>query len=88
MKNLPGFLAQEGMEDVDSHVCRGSNEYEFAMHECNLLIYDMVTRESPPADAEKISALVPKAAVETRNGAMISFERIAVIGRRPQTTST
>ena len=83
-KNLPTAFEVEGFELVEAHRCHASQHHEYAMHESNLLIYDMVTRFSPSDEARKISSLVPEAAIETRKGATISFERLVVIGRKFQ----
>ena len=83
VKDLPAVFAAEGFEQVESCNCMGSGHHSFAMHECNLLIYDMVNEHGPRPEAEEISKLVPEAAWESRNGAMYKFERLVVIGRKP-----
>ena len=84
VKDLPVVFAEEGFEQVESYSCMGSGHHSFAMHECNLLIYDMVNLHGPRPEAEKISNLVPEAAMESRNGAMYTFERLVVVGRKPK----
>ena len=81
--NLAAAFASEGLEHIETHKCKGSDHHSFAMHEYSLLKYETITRQSPRSEAEKISNPVPKAARETRDGAMIGFERLTVIGRKP-----
>jgi len=44
VNDLPAVFASEGLEDVETHRCRGSDLHSFAMHVRNFLIYDAVTR--------------------------------------------
>ena len=83
VKDLPAVFASEGLKQVEAHTRKGSDHHSFAMHICNLLIYDTVTRQSSRSEAQRISSLVPEASKETRDGAMITFERITVTGRKP-----
>lgn len=84
VKDLPAAFAEEGFEHVESYKCIGGSHHSFAMHECNLLIYEMVNQRGPRAEAEQISRLLPEAAWESRNGAMFTFGRLLVIGRKPE----
>ena len=55
------------------------------MHECNLLIYDMIAQRSAGTGSEQakeISRMVPKAASESKGGAMFAFSRLTVVGRK------
>ncbi|TGO59554.1 hypothetical protein BCON_0043g00120 [Botryotinia convoluta] len=59
-------------------------DQEFAMHECNLLIYDMIAHSGAGIgdQANEISRLVPEAARESKGGVMFAFPRLTVIGRK------
>lgn len=83
VSDLPALFVEEGLEHVNPHRCVGSDHHSYAMHECNLLIYDMIMqRKGSSAQAEKISGLLPEALRESREGAMIRFERLNVVGRK------
>ena len=55
------------------------------MHECNLLIYDMIAQKSigtTDAKAKQFSELVMQAARESKHGVMFTFPRLTVVGRK------
>lgn len=82
---LPGLFSDQGLAQVEAHRIDASPHQEFAMHECNLLIYDMIAhRGATSAQAKEISNLVPKAARESKGGAMFAFSRLTVVGRKPR----
>lgn len=82
---LPGFFNDQGLTQVEAHVIGASPNQEFAMHECNLLIYDMIAqRGASSAQGKKISSLVPEAAHESKKGGMFAFSRLTVVGRKAQ----
>lgn len=61
------------------------------MHECNLLIYDMIAQRSAGNGSElamEITRLVPEAASESKGGAMFAFSRLTVIGRKGEEEGT
>ncbi|KAK1143257.1 hypothetical protein N8T08_006957 [Aspergillus melleus] len=80
---LPEIFAKEGLLDVKAHRVQALPHLEYAMHHCNLMIYDMIAqRAANGAKAKEIMELVPKAAAESRKGAMFAFPRITVVGRK------
>lgn len=84
VKSLPELLEQEGLMHVRAEYCLPNDTVEYAMHECNLLIYDMIIQAKGQSEtAEKISKLIPAAGAETKNGVMIRFKRLNVIGMKP-----
>jgi hypothetical protein len=50
------------------------------MHQCNLLMYEMFASRALGPRAKEIRDWVPRAAEETRQGAMFAFERVSVVG--------
>jgi hypothetical protein len=70
-----------GLNDVLVHrVAEAPPHLEFAMHQCNLLMYEMFASRAPGPRAREILDWVPRAAEETRRGAMFAFERVSVVG--------
>ena len=82
VKVLPAVFAEGVFEHVESYSCTGSGHYSFAMHERNLLIYDLFNQRGSRTETEKISSLVPEAAWESRKGAPFAFERLLEIGQK------
>lgn len=82
---LPDLFQGQGLAQVEAHRVDANPHQEFAMHQCNLLIYDMIAqRGASSAQAKEISSLVPEAAHETKGGAMFAFSRLTVVGRKVQ----
>ncbi|KAL3488134.1 S-adenosyl-L-methionine-dependent methyltransferase [Aspergillus germanicus] len=78
---LDEYYRAAGLNDVLVHrVAEAPPHLEFAMHQCNLLMYEMFASRAPGPRAKKIRDWVPRAAEETRRGAMFAFERVAVVG--------
>ncbi|KAL4935938.1 hypothetical protein BDV06DRAFT_217050 [Aspergillus oleicola] len=81
--HLGDYFRVEGLTEVLVHrVAEAPPHLEFAMHQCNLLMYEMFTSRAPGPEAKEILDWVPRAADETRLGAMFAFERLAVVGWR------
>ena len=83
VKHLPDLFVAAGLNQVKSHRCSGNNHQLFALHECNLVIYDLITqRKGDSEDAKLVSELVSAAAKESKDGAMYVFQRLNVVGRK------
>lgn len=56
------------------------------MHECNLLIYDMIAQRAGAESehAKEISQLVTEAARESKGGVMFAFSRLTVVGKKAE----
>lgn len=81
---LVGLFEDEGLQQVKSDVRDAPLHLALAMHECNLLIHELVARKTKNADVAKgLSSLIPQAAQETRDGSCWAFTRWNVIGRKP-----
>ena len=71
---LEDLFDNEGLEDVKEHRVEADLYQEFAMHECNLLIYNMIAPRAGSGErAQEILSLIPKAARESKGGAMFAF---------------
>lgn len=80
---LPDIFAAEGLTHVKAHRVKAAPHLEYAMHHCNLMMYDMIAqRAGDGTKAKEIRELVPKAAAESRKGAVFAFPRITVVGRK------
>ena len=80
---LPNLFQGQGLAQVEAHRVDANPHQEFAMHQCNLLIYNMIAqRGASSAQAKEISSLVPEAAHESKGGAMFAFSRLTVVGRK------
>ncbi|KAL2845822.1 hypothetical protein BJX68DRAFT_269020 [Aspergillus pseudodeflectus] len=78
---LDEYFRAEGLADVlVDRVAEAPPHLEFAMHQCNLLMYEMFASRAAGPRAKEILDWVPKAAEETRRGAMFAFERVSVVG--------
>jgi hypothetical protein len=72
-----------GLGEVDLHRVYAEPHLEYAIHQCNLLIYEMIACHVDSSVAAEIRNLVPEAAAETKQGVMISFSRVTAVGRKP-----
>ncbi|KAL3448774.1 hypothetical protein BJX65DRAFT_306779 [Aspergillus insuetus] len=78
---LDEYFRAVGLNDVLVHrVAEAPPHLEFAMHQCNLLMYEMFASRAPGPRAKEIRDWVPRVAEETRRGAMFAFERVSVVG--------
>lgn len=83
VKDLPKYFEEEGFVNVEYESKYAEPHIAFALHECNLALYDMFVQKTPDRQkAEKVSRLISEAAVESKNGAMIAFRRIHTIGMK------
>lgn len=81
---LVGLFEDQGLQQVQSDVRDAPLHLAIAMHECSLLIHELVVRKTKDADVAKgLKTLIPKAAQETRDGSCWAFTRWNVVGRKP-----
>lgn len=82
--HLGAYFDREGLTAVETHRLQAAPLHlEFAMHQCNLLMYDMIaSRVAEGSRSQQIRALIPKAAEESRPGAMYALGRVTVVGRK------
>lgn len=84
-RQLRDVFEKEGLMQVRVDSVNAAPLDEYAMHECNLLIYDMIAQKSPDGTDEtkrQVSALVLQAARESKEGVMFAFPRMTVVGRK------
>jgi hypothetical protein len=80
---LPDFFSNAGLEAVESDVREAKPYLALAMHECGMMIPELIARKIKNKDvAQGIHELLPKCSEETRAGSFWAFTRWNVIGRK------
>ncbi|RYP76851.1 hypothetical protein DL771_001587 [Monosporascus sp. 5C6A] len=86
---LPNIFEASGFVDIERHVCDAPPHLSFIMHECGLMIHDLIARKTKNEKmAQELEQLLPQAVEDTREGAYVSAVRWVVIGRKPEETSS
>ncbi|KAH9884988.1 S-adenosyl-L-methionine-dependent methyltransferase [Xylariomycetidae sp. FL2044] len=81
---LPEIFAASGFVDVDKHICDAPPHLSFMLHECGLIMHELIARKTKNEEmARQLEHLLPQAVEETREGAYVSAVRWTVIGRKP-----
>ncbi|RAH81718.1 hypothetical protein BO86DRAFT_389249 [Aspergillus japonicus CBS 114.51] len=85
---LGAYFAREGLTAVETHRVQAAAtapHLEFAMHQCNLLMYEMIAaRAADGSRAQQIRALIPRAVGESKRGAVYAMHRVVVVGQKKQ----
>lgn len=82
---LPAFFTDSGLGDVQSDVRNAPPYLALAMHECNLLIHELIARKTNnDGVSRELASLMPEIAKETREGSCWAFTRWMIVGRKPQ----
>lgn len=85
--HLPQMFKDSGFESVEADIKEASPYMAISMHECNLLVPEMIARKTQNDDVAKgIRELMPEVAKETKDGACWAFTRWTVIGRKSRAT--
>ncbi|KAE8143894.1 S-adenosyl-L-methionine-dependent methyltransferase [Aspergillus pseudotamarii] len=83
--SLSSRFEAAGFENIKSESRDAPPHLALAMHECNLLISEILARKSKNEKVmELVKGLLPRVESETRNGACWAFTRWSVVGRKPQ----
>ena len=83
--SLVAFFTDVGLRDVQSDVRDASPHLALAMHECNLLIHELIARKTQNEYVgQELTRLMPEIEKETREGSCWAFTRWVVVGRKPQ----
>ncbi|KAI0016502.1 S-adenosyl-L-methionine-dependent methyltransferase [Xylariomycetidae sp. FL0641] len=81
---LPGAFRAAGLRGVVEDVRDPAPDLALAMHECNLVIHELLARQIRNQEvAGRVQQLIPQVAEETREGAYWIFTRWTVVGRKP-----
>lgn len=85
VKVLSRIFEQEGLIDVEEDWQGAKRHTVMAMHWCNLPIHEMISarlRPTNPKKAAEIDALIQGVSVQSRKGAVYSFDYVTVVGRK------
>lgn len=82
--DLPKVFSDRGLSDVDADVHDTPPHWAFLMHECGLIMHELIARKMQNEQmAAELKRLVPLAVEETRKGAYLATTKYAVTGRKP-----
>lgn len=81
---LGALFEAAGLEEVESDIREAPAPYlNFAVHECNLLIPELVMRATQNQElARQLGDIMPQALEQTKLGAAWTFARRTVVGRK------
>ncbi|KAI0142140.1 S-adenosyl-L-methionine-dependent methyltransferase [Pestalotiopsis sp. NC0098] len=84
-RDLPQCFEKEGLLDVEADWQQGKRHTGIAMHWCNLPVHEMMVdklRAANPEKASELHDLIQDVFTVSRKGAVYSFDRVVVIGRK------
>ncbi|KAF3009094.1 hypothetical protein E8E14_009141 [Neopestalotiopsis sp. 37M] len=82
--DLAGIFADRGLVDVDADVHTTPPHWAYLMHECGLIMHELIARKMGNSEmGDEVRRLVPLAVEETRKGAYLATTKYAVTGRKP-----
>ncbi|KAI1639011.1 hypothetical protein F4809DRAFT_202656 [Biscogniauxia mediterranea] len=90
VKGLPKAFEDEGLVAVEADWQAGKPHTTLAMHWCNLHLYEMIAdrlRPKYPQKALEMDDIFRGALMQSRKGAMFAFNRVIVMGQKPDRNS-
>ncbi|KAI1486253.1 hypothetical protein F5X96DRAFT_256518 [Biscogniauxia mediterranea] len=90
VKGLPKAFEDEGLVAVEADWQEGKPHTTLAMHWCNLHLYEMIAdrlRPTYPQKALEMENIFRGALMQSRKGAMFAFNRVIVMGQKPDINS-
>jgi hypothetical protein len=76
-------MHKAGFKNIQSDVRDAPAYMAVAMHDCNLVIHELISRKTHNTEASQaIQRLMPEVAHETRAGSFWAFTRWTVIGKK------
>ncbi|KAK2617041.1 hypothetical protein QQS21_000135 [Conoideocrella luteorostrata] len=83
VSNLPNQFQEGGFEQVQADTRNAPGYMALAMHECNLIIHELLVRKTKNTTVkQELTRLIPEAAQETRDGSCWAFTRWSVVGKK------
>lgn len=85
-RNLALDFGMAGMQQIETHTVLAKLHHEFAMHQCNLLIYETIAqqpRNASNGQTQEIAQLVQRASYESKKGVVFAFPRLTAVARKP-----
>ncbi|ETS77329.1 hypothetical protein PFICI_11203 [Pestalotiopsis fici W106-1] len=82
--DLPKIFSHCGLQDVDADVHVTPPHWAYLMHECGLIMHELIARKTRNEQmAAELKRLVPLAVEETKKGAYLATTKYAITGRKP-----
>lgn len=84
--SLPSLFEQSGFTNVESDVKDAPPHLAVALHECGLLATEVLARNKAGGNEQMVQQLrqtLAEAAKETRDGSVLAFTRLTVVGQKP-----
>lgn len=82
---LPDIFATAGFTETEVDKCDCPPHMAFILHECGLMIHELIYRKTKNEKMQKeLARLLPLAVEETRNGVYTTVVRWTVIGKKPE----
>lgn len=82
--DLPNIFSDRGLVDVDADVHTTPPHWAYLMHECGLIMHELIARKTQNEQlAAELKRLVPLAVEETRKGAYLATTKYAITGKKP-----
>ncbi|GMF73799.1 unnamed protein product [Aspergillus oryzae] len=83
--SLSSRFEAAGFENVKSEAKEAPPHLALVLHECNLLITDILPRKMKNEKVKEfVKEIMPRVESETREGSCWAFTRWSVVGRKPQ----
>ncbi|KAI1496242.1 S-adenosyl-L-methionine-dependent methyltransferase [Biscogniauxia marginata] len=84
VSDLPRHFSEAGLEDVESDVKDAPPHLAIALHDCSIMMNELVMRKIQNEDAlQRLKNLMLEVGKETREGSCWAATRWTVIGRKP-----
>lgn len=81
---LPSIFSGSGLVDVKTDVHETPPHLAFLMHECGLVMHELIARKTQNEGMVKeVKRLLPLAVEETRKGAYLNTTKYCITGRKP-----
>lgn len=82
--DLPKIFSDCGLLDVDADVHATPPHWAYLMHECSLIMHELIARKTQNEHmATELKRLIPLAVEETRKGAYLATTKYAITGKKP-----
>ncbi|KAI1879814.1 hypothetical protein JX265_001435 [Neoarthrinium moseri] len=82
--DLPKIFSDRGIADVDADVHTAPPHWAYLMHECGLIMHELIARKTQNEQmAAELKRLIPLAVEETHKGAYLATTKYAITGGKP-----
>lgn len=85
VSRLPDHFTDAGLVECDRDVREMTPAMAYLMHECGLVIHELLARQSGNGELTRaVGEVLPKAVEETKAGAWWAFTRWTIVGRKKE----